>query len=307
MQLRQLLYLARIIESGSLSRASQLLHIAQPALSQQVNQLEEELGVKLLTRSVRGVAPTEAGLAVYHQAKLILKQVEATRLIATQAESGPAGTVTIGLPWSVTALLGLALLREVRARLKLVRLEIVEGPASLLANLLADGKIEIAALFSDTVASGLVMRQVLTEPLFFVGPVNSLAGKSSISIDEMAAYPLILTSRPNMVRELLERRWLAGGLRYEVSAEINSPPLLLNAVKAGFGYAVVPASGLEQAIQNREIDAIELEGPELSRTVFIGTSRLFSFSPAVEQVGEILREVMEAAVTEGRWNARLAG
>lgn len=305
MQLRQLMYLARIIESGSLSRASQLLHIAQPALSQQVNQLEEELGVKLLTRSVRGVVPTDAGLAVYHQAKLILKQVEATRLIATQAESGPAGTVTIGLPWTITALLGLALLRAVRDRLKLVRLEIVEGPSSLLSNLLADGKVEIAVLFSDSVASSLMMRPVVTEPLFFVGPYASLAGRGTISIDEMAAYPLILNSRPNPIRETLERRWLAGGLRYEVSAEINSPPLLLNAVKAGFGYSVVPASGLEQAIQNREIDAIELEGAELSRTVFIGTSRLFSFSPAVEQVSEILSEVMRDAVAEGRWNARL--
>ena len=60
MQLRQFQYLIHIIDSGSLSRASQALHIAQPALSQQINQFEEELGVKLLTRSVRGVAPTEA-------------------------------------------------------------------------------------------------------------------------------------------------------------------------------------------------------------------------------------------------------
>src|SRR3546814_10857548 len=79
LELRQLKYLACIVEAGSLSRASQALHVAQPALSQQINRLEEELGVKLLVRSVRGVTPTEVGAAVYQQAKLVLKQIEADR------------------------------------------------------------------------------------------------------------------------------------------------------------------------------------------------------------------------------------
>jgi DNA-binding transcriptional LysR family regulator len=305
MRLRQLMYLARIIESGSLTRASQLLHIAQPALSQQVNQLEDELGVKLLSRSVRGVLPTEAGLAVYHQAKLILKQVEATRQIAIQADSGPAGTVTIGLPWSITAMLGLDLLRAVRAKLKLVRLEIVEGPSSLLANLLAAGKLEIAVLFSDTMASGTKLRLVVTEPLLFVGPVGSLAGKHGLTLSDAAAYPFILMSSPNAVRATLETHWVANRLRYEVTAEINSPPLLLDAIKAGFGYAIVPASGLESAIQNGEIDAVELADGPYERDVFIGSSRLFSHSAGAEQVSEILREVMRGAVLDGRWKARL--
>src|SRR5215204_1828268 len=89
LDLRQLKSLVCIVEVGSFSRASQSLHVAQPALSQQISQLEAELGVKLLARSVRGVAPTEAGLAVYRQAQVILKQVETTRFIAQQADVGP--------------------------------------------------------------------------------------------------------------------------------------------------------------------------------------------------------------------------
>ena len=101
MELRQLKYFVRIVEVGSLSRASQSLHVVQPALSQQISRLEDELGVKLLARSVRGVTPTEIGSAVYRHAQLILKQVDATRLIAQQADSGPAGPVAIGLPWTL--------------------------------------------------------------------------------------------------------------------------------------------------------------------------------------------------------------
>ncbi|MBP0597260.1 LysR family transcriptional regulator [Herbaspirillum sp. LeCh32-8] len=305
MQLRQLLYLSRIIESGSLSRASQLLHIAQPALSQQVNQLEDELGVKLLERSVRGVAATAAGLAVYQQAKLILKQVEATRTIAAQASHGPAGTVTIGLPWSLTTLIGVELLREVRTRLSLVRLEIVEGPSSLLLNLLGEGKLDIAVTFSDMARSGLSMHAVAREPLFLVGPYASLKDKDSMTLENAAALPMILMSSPNPVRDMLERHWLAAGLRCRVTAEINSPPLLLEAVKAGFGYSIVPLAGLEGALRNKEIDAVALAGCDLQRTVYVGTSRLFAQSPAIEQVAVTLRDVMRHAIHAGRWHALL--
>ena len=82
MQLRQLLYLTRIIDSGSLSQASRTLHIAQPALSRQISRLEDELGVKLLVRSVRGVTPTDAGIAVYRKATVILDQMQAMRRTA---------------------------------------------------------------------------------------------------------------------------------------------------------------------------------------------------------------------------------
>ena len=105
LETKQLKIFKTIVEVGSFSRASQSLHVAQPALSQQIGQLEAELGVKLLARSVRGVTPTEAGLAVYRQAQVILKQVETTRFIAQQADVGPAGPVSIGLPWTMSTLL----------------------------------------------------------------------------------------------------------------------------------------------------------------------------------------------------------
>jgi len=85
--LRQLRYFAQIVESGSLSKASRQLYIAQPALSQQVSKLEEEVGKPLLNRSSRGVAPTENGLALYHHARFMLRQLDQALSIARK-ESG---------------------------------------------------------------------------------------------------------------------------------------------------------------------------------------------------------------------------
>ncbi len=79
MDLRQLRYFAQIVESGSLSKASRQLFIAQPALSQQLAKLEGEIGKPLLTRSSKGVAPTENGLALYHHARFMLRQLDPPR------------------------------------------------------------------------------------------------------------------------------------------------------------------------------------------------------------------------------------
>jgi DNA-binding transcriptional LysR family regulator len=305
MQLRQLAYFVRIVEIGSFSRAAQSLHVAQPGLSQQISQLEDELGVKLLTRSVRGIAPTAAGDAVFRHAQGILKQVDATQLIAAEADSGPAGKVTVGLPWTVASLLGLPLLLEVRATLKTVRLEIVEGPSAVLANLLAEGKIEVAVLFDNAVSGGLIMRPILSEPLFFVGPRHSLAGRSNVQVQDAAAFPLLLMSRPNGIRELIEQQFSRLSLRPEVVAEINAPALLLDAVKAGLGYTILPACGFGAAAALNQVDAVEMEGGSLRRSAFLCTSRLFSISPASDRVYDIIWRLMEAAVAERRWTATL--
>lgn len=308
MELRQLKYFVRIVEVGSVSRASQSLHVAQPALSLQISHLEEELGTKLLTRSVRGVTPTDAGAAVYRQAQLILKQIEATQLIASQADIGPAGPVAVGLPWTVTSVIGLPLVREVREALKSVRLEITEGPSSMLATLLAQGKLDLAVLFDNTTDGGLVMKKVVSEPLLLVGGKGTLVGRDAMTLAEAAGMPLLLLSRPNGIREEIERIWATQGLKPQMVAEINAPGLLIDAVQAGLGFSVLPSCAMEERLQKGELDAIALEGGTLTRTVYLSTSRLFAPTRAAEHVHALVERLMREAIETGKWNGRwLAG
>ena len=79
MNLRRLQYFVKIVDIGSLTQAADILHVAQPALSQQLAVLENELKVKLLDRSVSGVTPTPAGKILYAHAQTILRQVEDMR------------------------------------------------------------------------------------------------------------------------------------------------------------------------------------------------------------------------------------
>lgn len=307
MELRQLKYFVRIVEIGSVTRASQSLHVAQPSLSLQISRLEEELGKKLLMRSVRGVTPTEAGAAVYKQAQLILKQVDATQLIAQQADVGPAGRVAIGLPWTVSTVLGLNLLQEIRTRFKSVRLEVMEGPSSMLASLLAQGKLDLSVLFDTSADAGLRMKPLVAESLMLVGARGTLKGRTANTLADVAALPLLLLSRPNGIREEIERQWAAQGLKPQVVAEINAPALLIEAVRAGLGFSVLPSCAMEDSLHRGELDTVELEGGTLTRTVYLSTSRLFELTLATEYVHGVVEQLMQKAVEDGRWKGRWLG
>ena len=120
-------YFTQIVESGSLSKASRQLFIAQPALSQQLSKLEGEVGKPLLTRSSRGVAPTDNGLALYHHARFMLRQLDQALSIARKESGAVQGMVSVGLPATTVAALGLPLVRRIRERYPSILLNVVEG------------------------------------------------------------------------------------------------------------------------------------------------------------------------------------
>jgi len=129
--LRQLRYFTQIVESGSLSKASRQLFIAQPALSQQLSKLESEVGKPLFSRSSKGVVPTENGLALYHHARFMLRQLEQALSIARKDSGAVQGMVSVGLPATpVSALYGEGKVHHVRRRRKAD--ELLEHPLVLL-------------------------------------------------------------------------------------------------------------------------------------------------------------------------------
>lgn len=304
MELQQLRYFVCIVDVGSVSRASQTLHVAQPALSQQINRLEEELGVKLLVRSVRGVTPTEVGAAIYRQAQSVLRQIEATHLIAAQTDTGPAGPVTVGLPWTMSTLLGVPLMREVRSNLKSIRLEVIEGPSSMLAQLLAQGKLDVAIAFDNTTEGGLSMMPLVSESLHLVGPHGALEGLTECTMAYVAKLPLLMLSRPNGIREEIERTCAAEGFKPDVVAEINAPGLLIAGVRAGLGYTILPSCAMDEHVGAAALDVAVIEGGRLSRTVYLSRSRLFSMTPAAEHIYGLLEELMHNEIAAGRWRAK---
>jgi len=159
-ELRQLRNFTAIVDAGSLTRAAAAVHIAQPAMSQLVAALESEIGVRLLNRTVKGVTPTEQGLALYRHAQVLLKLAAETRNVTLGTGGRVSGRVRIGLPSTIAVILVAPLLKVLKEQFPGILLEVYESPSSYLATQLLEERVDLSILVDETPSSGL-----LVEPL----------------------------------------------------------------------------------------------------------------------------------------------
>lgn len=249
MDIRQLHYFVQIIESGSLSKASRQLHLAQPALSQQLAKLEDEVGKPLLRRSSKGVTPTDNGFALYHHARFMLRQFDQALPIARSGAGAVQGMVSVGLSATTVAAIGLPLVQRTTRNYPGVLLNIVEGMSGHIAQLLRLGQLDLAVLFSNDVTPDLAVEPLLEEELFLMIPAHSHlvpSGHTSIGIREAAEIPLILPTGSHGLRQRITAEFTNQGLNLNVIAEIDSLSLLMNCVHAGMGATIKPMGAVMQ-------------------------------------------------------------
>jgi DNA-binding transcriptional LysR family regulator len=252
LDLRPLRHFTAIVEMGSLSRAAAHVGIAQPALSRQVAALESELGVKLLHRGARGVTPTDAGRTFYRHAQVLLRQLEQARRAVNVGDS-ISGTISVGLSVTTAEILSLPLLRRLQTEHPGIRLELVALPRRLLGEMLFNGRLDIALLFDQPSVKTLTVEPVATEEIFFVSQQRGARKAArSVTLAEVARYPLLMPCRPHATRMQLESMMTQAGIQFNVVAEIDSVPSMLEAVEAGVGATVLPWSAVyRQALQGR--------------------------------------------------------
>jgi LysR family transcriptional regulator, regulatory protein for tcuABC len=306
MDLRQLRYFTHIVESGSLSKASRQLFIAQPALSQQLSKLEDEVGRPLLKRSSRGVAPTENGLALYHHARFMLRQLEQAMSIARQESGAVHGMVSVGLPATTVAALGLPLVRRVRERYPSILLNVVEGMSGHLGQMMRTGQLDLAVLFSGDVASDVSVDLLLEEELFVLLPKQSAlvaARRKSITIAEAAALPLILPTGEHGLRRRIAAEFDQRNLSPHIVAEIDSLSLLMNCVYEGIGATIKPMAAVHlEGARGRQWRALPISDARMIRRNYLYSLSPKRLSTAAAVVASELRDTAKELVDSGAWS-----
>ncbi|MGW8419934.1 MULTISPECIES: LysR family transcriptional regulator [Comamonas] len=247
MELRQLRYFVRIVELGSMSRAALDLDMVQSALSQQISRLESELSTRLLQRTPRGVIPTEAGQAFFHQAQLTLRHAQQAIHAAQQARL--SGAVSMGLSPTIANVLGLPLMRAMRERYPEVRLHMVSALSGHLTSLLNARQLDLAILFDTQSARRWSVMPLLEEQLFLIQsrqqPVApQIQHEVPISLEQLQQVPLILPSGSHGLRSSIMASFTSAGVQSQMAMEIDSLSLLMEAVAAGMGATVQPWSAV---------------------------------------------------------------
>ena len=270
MDLKQLEYFVRVAELGSFTRASIVLDIAQPALSRQIRLLEVELRQNMLIRNGRGVTLTEAGKVLLEHSRGILHQVERAREELGRVRGALSGRVAVGLPPSLAKLLTVPLTRAFRERLPEASLCIREGLSVTMQESLVSGRLDIALIYNATSSPDIEAHHLLDEELFLVRQ-NSGQPPRPVTLDELAATPLIIPSRPHSIRMLVESTLASAGLRPKIVLEIDGVAAILDLVADGAGSAVLSKNAVLTSGKTAELLAHPVTPPLCSR-LFLAVS-----------------------------------
>jgi LysR family nitrogen assimilation transcriptional regulator len=308
MELRQLRYFVAIVDHGSLSRAALVLHVAQPALTQQLRQLEEELGAQLLHRSAQGVLSTDAGKVFYEHAQAILKQVADAKAAVVQSTTRPSGSVTLGLPHSISGALALPLLTAARATYPEITLQLTEEISGNLTEQLKSGRLNLAVLFDDAPLEHFAGTPLVEEDLVFICRVGSAFAPpgASLSLQEALASTLILPAHQQGVRPRIEQVARQAGLALGSIIEINSIAILKSALLADIGATLLPLAPFREEIERGALVAYPMHSPSITRSVTLCASRNIPLTNAAAAIGKLVRQVTEELCAQAAWpGARL--
>ncbi len=234
-------YFVEIARQRSFSRAAVSLGIVQPALTRRIKLLEDQLGLELLTRHRRGVEPTETGLLVLERAGLMLRMAQQLETEVRSQGAEPAGHVGFAFPPSVGILFVGSILSECVTRYPRIKLYLHEDFSPVVRDGLLSGRVDIGR------------------------PQNWPFKLRQIRPGDLDDVPLVLGS---FTREMMERLQTRSKFRLRVVADVDSFTLVLEAVRAGAGLAVVPSSAVGRQLSEKEFVGAPIEGLEVTRTLF---------------------------------------
>jgi LysR family transcriptional activator of glutamate synthase operon len=268
MELRQLRYLVALDDERNFTRAAMREHIAQPALSQQIRRLEEEIGLPLVERTTRRVALTEAGVALVARARRILAEIDAAQAELAALSGVHTGRVTVGVIHTmgpVDVSLALAIFHR---RHPAVELTIREQSSDELAEMLRVDELDLAFLsVTERIEShGLGLRQLVSEELVVILPPDHRLGRRRrVRMAELAAEEFISYRRGARLRELLTFAGHQAGFEPRVKLESNESRRIRRMVQRGMGVAILPRSDADGP--GADVTVARLTEPSLSRDI----------------------------------------
>jgi LysR family transcriptional regulator, nitrogen assimilation regulatory protein len=266
-------YFITIYEAGSVTKASARLLIAQSALSQQLAQLEDELGVQLFTRSPHGVSPTAFGEMFYEQSLEILQRLSDAVESVRQLGQNPRGTVAVGMPETISITLGLPLLQSVKQRFPDVYLRLTENLSANLRARLKEGRLDLLIMHDDGMCEGLSARPLVTERLYLVS-LGSAASAGPVTLSDALASPLVLPDVRDGLRTIIDTAARTAGLAASNRVlEVSSLTVIKNAVLQGVGATILPLSCVSAEIRQGTLREREITNPEVHCNVILYTRK----------------------------------
>ena len=302
MDFRQIRYFVSVAQSGSFSRASMELRIAQPALSSQIAALEAELEAQLFVRHSRGVDMTAAGRVLLARAVEILVLLDGARAEVKALGSNASCEVRLGLPTTTTGMLTIPLMDEFALHHPEVVLHIVEGMTGHLEKWLEQDDIDVAMLYDRPNGNGRpFMTSLGRERLTLLGHANeALSRQEAVRFADISALPLIHTTRAHQLRRMLDDYSMSTRVPLNLVAEIDSLAQIKTLLFSSRGYTILPES-ISLDWKTADIRSWPIVAPELHLRHYVVPSPRFQRQPHAEEVLNVITTVTRRLISAGLW------
>jgi len=303
MDLKQLRTFIRVAEAGSLSRASDRMRLAQPALSRQIKMLETEIGTALFDRHARGMELTEAGRELLSRVSGLVRQLEQCIDDIGAMPTLVRGQVSLGLMPTASRILAGRIAERVSRELPDVFLRIVESYDGHLVEWLQRGEVDVTLLYGPASDLHLRTSELLYEDLVLVGPADStLTADQAVKLQDVANLKLALPSKSHGLRSVLELAAAKAKVSLPVAFEGDSFSVLRDLVMRGLCYTILPRSALrfEEEAGGLKVAPIK---PAVTRQLILALPSNRSDTHATRAVVDVVIREMADMVLSGEWQA----
>ena len=246
LNLREIRAFIAVAEAGSFTRAAVRLHLSQPALTVQIRRLEETVGARLFDRNSRNVALTPVGRELLPVLQKSLREMENVLLDARALSDGSVGTVRIACLPSFAASLLPDLVRDFRHEVPGAAFDIRDAVANDVNRLVRSEEVDLGLTGGEPEDPSLEVLHAGEDRLCIVCPLDHpLTQKRRITLEDLSAYPLVLTARGTSVRAVVDEAFEQAGVVPELTCEPMYMMTAVAMVRAGLGLTILPESARE--------------------------------------------------------------
>ena len=290
MELRHLRYFLAVAEALHFTRAAESLGMSQPTLSQQIRELERELGSPLFDRIGRSVRLTEAGEVFRRHAVRAVREVETGQAAVADLRGLNQGTLRVGVTHSFSAALIPRTVASFRKQYPGIAVVIEKTSGRAIEQALVAGTLDLGIAFAPTETSEVVAETLFEEEVVLIVAQNhGLARRKSITLAELDELPLVLPTRAFATRRLIDDRLQESQVHPRIVVEMNDIDGLLEIVRLGTGATVLSRRA---AADSRDLALIRITEPQMARTAALLWHREAYRTTASIAFAGLIREVV---------------
>lgn len=298
MDLRQIQYFMCLYEEESVTRAARRLNIVQPALSMQIAKIESEFGRKLFERTAQGMQPTAEARTMYQLLTPVLRDLKNAQQQISNMNGEIAGRVSIGMVTSVSQSVLVDTLAEFTARYPAVETTVNEGYSADLVDWLTSGSLDVAIVNRPQKSGGIILEPIIEEEFVLVsGREKGPKLPAVVRLDRLAGYNLVLPSKRNGLRTIIDRQVEYLGDQFVPKLEVDALPTITDLVAKSEWLSILPRILVYRQLKERVLRAHRLKSPRIVRNLVWAHHPRRPMTPAARKLTELICSRLNRAAT----------